>query len=278
MLSYNEERCEYCQKSINPTTNKIENKKSFFQKALDLLAKSANNKTKIPKIKTYKHQIQEAQYTTVTISQIAEHFNTTASIIIHILMEKGFLEKKGKWWVVTSLGQTQGGIQKYNTKTKQKYVIWEDDILENETLIKEINTPKKKTSYQEKMIKGENYEKFIAQIYRDRGYHITEHGKEKGRQDHGIDLIAKKGKEIILIQCKDWNEKTKWKITHEKIKSFQTDARTFVENKPLLRSCKLTARYIVSGNFMHQSAIKHIEEMQKKGKKIDYEIISYKDN
>ncbi len=131
----------------------------------------------------------------------------------------------------------------------------------------------KKTSYKEKIIKGAEYEEYVAKVYRSRGYHVTEYGKKMGKKDHGIDLIAKKEKHLVLIQCKNWEENGKWKITHKDIKVFQSEARLFVENKPLLRNCLLNARYTISGNFIHESAIKHLEEMQKIGKRIDYEII-----
>ena len=76
-----------------------------------------------------------------------------------------------------------------------------------------------------------------------------------------------------MIQCKNWSKDGKWKITHKDIKVFQTEARLFVEDKPLLRGCVLNARYIISGDFIHISAIKHLEDMQKIGKRVDYEII-----
>jgi restriction system protein len=132
---------------------------------------------------------------------------------------------------------------------------------------------KQKTTHKEKIQKGVEYEKFVARVYRSRGYNVTEHGREMGKKDHGIDLIAKKDKEIIFIQCKNWNENGKWKIRHDNIKSFQTDARTFVEQKPIFKNYKLQIRYTLSGDFIHLSAIKHIEEMKKRGKKIDYEIL-----
>ena len=185
------------------------------------------------------------------------------------------IEIKEKWVLSSIKGNFNGARQKYNAQTKMKYVLWEDDVLENEELVRKFKntTQQKRTTQKEKINKGQEYEEYVAKVYRSRGYHVSEYGKQQGLLDHGIDLIAKKGKEIVLIQCKNWNENGKWEIKHKDIKAFQTDARTFVENKPLLRSCLLTARYTISGDFMHQSAIKHIEEMQKLGKRVDYEIV-----
>ena len=211
----------------------------------------------------------------ITTREIAKHFKTTQKNINIIFEELGWIEIKEKWILSTIKGNFNGARQKYNAQTKMKYVLWEDDVLENEELVRKFKntTQQKRTTQKEKINKGQEYEEYVAKVYRSRGYHVSEYGKQQGLLDHGIDLIAKKGKEIVLIQCKNWNENGKWEIKHKDIKAFQTDARTFVEDKPLLRSCLLTARYTISGDFIHQSAIKHIEEMQKLGKRVDYEIV-----
>ena len=250
-------------------------------------AYKTSHKRSMSKVKTmeyamynkYKKQYNQVVGDLITIKDIAKHFKTTQKNITKILEELSWIEIKEKWVLTTIKGNFNGARQKYNTQTKMKYVLWEDDILENEELLKKLKkmTPKKqtsmKTTYKEKIDKGQEYEEYVAKVYRSRGYHVSEYGKQQGVLDHGIDLIAKKQKEIVLIQCKNWNENGKWEIKHKDIKAFQTDARTFVEDKPLLRSCLLTARYTISGNFIHPSAIKHIEEMKKLGKRVDYEIV-----
>jgi len=295
MLTYDESKCDRCgyefpDKKETKYQNtykkpKIINKKkkeNFLIKSLKKIIKDVlkeeidtqqtTEETKPIQKKKLTHKLTQTEQI-LNIQQIAEHFNTTPSKITSTLIELKYIEKSGTWWIVTDLGKTQGGIQKYNAKTKKKYTLWETDILKNPNLRSALAKPQTKTTYKEKIEKGKAYEEYIANHYREKGYHVEEYGKRMGRKDHGIDLIAKKGKEIILIQCKNWKEKGKWKINHEKIKAFQTDARTFVEENPIFRSYQLTARYILSGDFMHPSAIKHIETMQKNGKSIDYEII-----
>jgi len=246
-----------------------------------------SHKQSISKVRTmeyamyneYKKQYNQAVGNLITIKDIAKYFRTTQKNITKIFEELSWIEIKEKWVLTTIKGNFNGARQKYNAQSKMKYVLWEDDILENDELLKKLKKvrPKKhtstKTTYKEKTDKGQEYEEYVAKVYRSRGYHVSEYGKQQGVLDHGIDLIAKKQKEIVLIQCKNWNENGKWKIKHKDIKAFQTDARTFVEDKPLLRSCLLTARYTISGDFIHQSAIKHIEEMKKLGKRVDYEIV-----
>lgn len=273
-----------------------------FHKPYNEKWKNQNNPKPQQSYKTmqaYKDLYNQVVGELITTKEIANHFKTTQKNINMILEELGWIEIKEKWILSTIKGNFNGARQKYNAQTKMKYVLWEDDVLQNEELMKKFkntrvhnikrknyqerkkqnqtcnstNTFKQKTTYTKKLNKGQEYEEYVAKVYRSRGYHVSEYGKQQGRLDHGIDLIAKKGKEIVLIQCKNWNENGKWEIKHKDIKAFQTDARTFVEDKPLLRNCLLTARYTISGDFIHQSAIKHIEEMQKLKKRVDYEII-----
>lgn len=271
---------------IKTSKQSIKNTKKPFHKPYNENWKEKDNlqcKKTYKSSKEYKSQYNEAVGNLITTKDIAKHFKTTQKNIHKILEELSWIEIKEKWVLTTIKGNFNGARQKYNAQSKMKYVLWEDDILVNEELLKKFNRTKAKkktsskaslkTTYKEKIDKGQEYEEYVAKVYRSRGYHVTEYGKQQGLLDHGIDLIAKKQKEIVLIQCKNWNENGKWEIKHKDIKAFQTDARTFVEDKPILRSCLLTARYTISGDFIHQSAIKHIEEMKKLGKRVDYEIV-----
>ena len=52
--------------------------------------------------------------------------------------------------------------------------------------------------------KGNDYERQIGRFYQQQGYKVYFKGIKEGRRDQGIDLIAYKGREAILIQCKNW--------------------------------------------------------------------------
>lgn len=229
----------------------------------------------------------------MTVTQIGKHFDISARTINKIFLELKWIEENGKWKIPTELGKTQGATEKYDNKSKIKYVMWEENILENEAFIDAINktitptqetqqqeeptqetpTQKNKTSYKEKIEKGALYEEFVALIYKANGYTIWEHGKDKGLKDMGIDLIVKKEKKIILIQCKNWNEDGKFKIDHKDIKVFRTEGRDFINKNEIFKGYELHLKYIISGDFIHQSAIYHIEECNQENKNISYEII-----
>lgn len=52
--------------------------------------------------------------------------------------------------------------------------------------------------------KGDDYERQIGRFYQQQGYKVYFKGIKEGRRDQEIDLIAYKGREAILIQCKNW--------------------------------------------------------------------------
>jgi hypothetical protein len=55
---------------------------------------------------------------------------------------------------------------------------------------------------------GALYERYIGYLYEIAGYEVEYYGIFQGREDRGRDLIAKKGNEIIVIQCKNWSQYT----------------------------------------------------------------------
>lgn len=67
----------------------------------------------------------------------------------------------------------------------------------------------KKTNWQI----GRDYELFCGQYYQRKGWEVSYFGMEKKLNDLGRDLIAKKGSEIHIIQCKYWSKE---KLIHEK--------------------------------------------------------------
>ena len=103
---------------------------------------------------------------------------------------------------------------------------------------------------------GALYEEYISDIYRKDGYIVIEHGKEKGVQDGGIDIIAKKEKELLFIQCKDWNIKNKYRIDKKEIQYTRMNVRDYLdEMKPLYKSYDWKIVYVTSDNILVKSAL-----------------------
>lgn len=60
---------------------------------------------------------------------------------------------------------------------------------------------------------GRDYEQYVGYQYRKKGYEVDDCGSYMGLEDLGRDIIAKKGDNILIIQCKYWSSV---KQIHEK--------------------------------------------------------------
>lgn len=60
---------------------------------------------------------------------------------------------------------------------------------------------------------GRDYERYIGYLREQAGATVTYHGIFKGLEDLGRDLLAQRGEEIEVIQCKRW---AKGRVIHEK--------------------------------------------------------------
>ena len=216
-------------------------------------------------ISVFKTIINKPTY--CTVSEIAIYFNISARELNKIFEQLKWAEKQDKWWVATSIGIKNGANQEYNPRNKQKFIKWDSKVKENSELINvvknlknisRINTEKKevkKTSYKEKVKKGTEYEEFIARYYEKLGYYVWEHGKDKGRKDNGIDLIAKKNQEIIFMQCKNWSASSSYKISHKELKSTRQEVSDYIEKNQIFQSYNRRIIYILSNDVLHKSAI-----------------------
>jgi len=214
----------------------------------------------------------------ISIAQLAKQTSIQKQAIEDYLLEKNLIEKKGKWTIPTHIGKKQGIEERYNAKTKMKYVLFPQDFkidMQN-TIQKQQEKEKNKTSYQEKIKKGEEYEAFIAKFFKEQGWVVWEHGKEKGKKDSSIDLVIKKNKHIYFVQCKNWES---WKINHKEVKATRTDIRDYLEKNQFLRDIiknyKMKILYVTSKECLTKGAYKYIEENQDI---LEYKVIPMKDD
>ena len=228
---------------------------------------------------------------------LREHFKVTSKHLHEVLnLLKWITKADKKGWNSTSLGIKKGA--KDGIYMGISYVHWKVDVINNLDLIYAINQSKnnqivtnknsnnihpkinnqkkeevlkpKRMSYKEKKEKGDKYEKFIAIHYKTQGYTIAEHGKDNGVKDGGIDIIAKKGKEILFIQCKNWDANGSKKVEAKDIKYTRQDATDYVEANPVYKMYKHKIIYIMAENVLHGSAYHYI---QKYHEKVEFKII-----
>jgi len=213
---------------------------------------------------------------TLTVSELSKHFNISSRQLNQMFEKLEWIKKENRWWIVTNKGEENGGIQKYNPKNKTKYVKWKPSIKNNHELLELINPNRKKEhinlvhvnkkkkplSYKEKIKKGEEYEKFIAEHFKSQGYTIAEHGKDNGVKDNGIDIIAKMQKNIYFIQCKNWSKESSYKIRDKELKVSRQDAKDYMMKHPLYVNggYKMKLLYITSEDIFHKSALYYAEE------------------
>ena len=88
---------------------------------------------------------------------------------------------------------------------------------------------------------GRDYERYIGWTYERDGYSVYYQGIIKGFDDLGRDLIATKGKEVIVVQCKYW---ARDKTIHEKhvFQLYGTMTSHQIENP----SQKVSGRFVTS--------------------------------
>jgi len=170
-------------------------------------------------------------------------------------------------------------INKKTNNNKENYIITNNNNNNNDNdndndnfeikFETNLNNKPKKTNKE----KGEEYEKFVGNYFENLGYIIKYNGIEKGKKDNSIDLIAIKNNEIILIQCKNWNKNSKYKITHKDIKAFIGDTYTFINENPQYKKYNIKRLFVISNKILDQSAINYIKEHKNI---IKYLLLKYK--
>jgi len=103
----------------------------------------------------------------------------------------------------------------------------------NKSIIDEMQKLKynKKQKIYKKTVKkrvGDNYEREVGKYYESFGYKIIYNGLEKGYLDEGIDIIATNKDKTLLIQCKNWKNKT---VTITEIYKFLENCNKFISKR-----------------------------------------------
>lgn len=198
--------------------------------------------------------------------ELREHFKITSKQLHEILeLLKWATKSEDKGWKATKLGISKGA--KDGVYMGVNYIRWDSKIKKDIGFINavkgfknsiKINTKQTKIIHSNKE-KGDEYEIFIAKHFREQGYTIAEHGIDNGVKDHGIDIIAKKDKDILFIQCKNWSVNHKIKVKDKEIKVTRQDVQDYKEKHPLYTMYKTKIIYIMSENVLHGSGYHYIQ-------------------
>lgn len=79
---------------------------------------------------------------------------------------------------------------------------------------------------------GREYERYVGYLYETAGFTVEFHGAVKGFDDLGRDLIAKRGSEVHIVQCKNWATR---RVIHDKHIShlFGTAVEYYLDNNQM---------------------------------------------
>jgi len=202
----------------------------------------------------------------IKVSDIAKHFQITARQLNEIFGLLKWSMREDKNWIATELGKSKGAEQ-INFRGS-KSIHWDSKIKNDFELINAIKTFKdsekveinkndknininEKMTKREKKEKGDLYEEFISNHFRTQGYTIAEHGKDNGVKDHGIDIIAKKDRKVLFIQCKNWSAKSSRKIKSDDMKIARQNAQDYKIKNPVYEMYDMKILYVISENVLH---------------------------
>ncbi|WP_339398106.1 hypothetical protein [Tolypothrix sp. LEGE 11397] len=73
--------------------------------------------------------------TLISATKISERLGVSRNAINPILAELGLLDKVQNGWIATNLGLNFGGVQKYDDKGKKPYVVWTEEIFNNQIFL-----------------------------------------------------------------------------------------------------------------------------------------------
>ncbi|MFY9089231.1 restriction endonuclease [Arcobacter aquimarinus] len=92
---------------------------------------------------------------------------------------------------------------------------------------------------------GSIYESFISKKYVDLGYEVLLNGINKSFDDGGIDIIATKDNNVVLIQCKNWILSNSYKINQKDLRAFIGDCFLYIKKNKYFDK-KISYHFIVS--------------------------------
>lgn len=107
--------------------------------------------------------------------------------------------------------------------------------------------------------KGHDFERYVAEHYKSNGYEVLLNGIVHGKKDNGIDVICNKNNELILIQCKNWKENSKYKVTHIILKAFIGCCSEYIIKNQLFNK-EVVFHFVTSNNILDASAKKYLAE------------------
>jgi restriction system protein len=147
----------------------------------------------------------------------------------------------------------------------------QNEILEIPTYLRNKKRTEAKKRHFDNMNKGLNYEIQICDFLKSHNYEINPNGLYKGKKDKGIDIVARKKHQILLIQCKNWKREGR-KIKHKDLKEFIGNCEIYKSKMDFDEKKTIVNVFITSNYILDKSAEYFIKENEKL---IKYRVIEY---
>jgi Holliday junction resolvase len=136
---------------------------------------------------------------------------------------------------------------------------------------------KKKTAVKERYLnnvnKGLDFEIQICDMLKSHNYEINPNGLYSGRADKGIDIVARRKKQILLIQCKNWKSDGR-KIKQKDLKEFIGNCEIYKSKMNFDSDKSILNVFITSNYILDKGAEYFIKENEKilKYRVVEYQI------
>ncbi|MCK5854798.1 MAG: hypothetical protein KAG56_06215 [Sulfurovaceae bacterium] len=116
-----------------------------------------------------------------------------------------------------------------------------------------------------KEIHNYDYSTFIANYYRSKNYTVWEYSKERNLINHPLNLVTKREKDILLIECRS----NITKITLDNLLEFEQTGIEFVAQYALFKNYNIIYLCICSEDRFSEEALTYIVD----NSHISYEIL-----
>jgi hypothetical protein len=177
-------------------------------------------------------------------------------------------KERYSWFVISDkLNQGKAVFNSSNRKKKINYRQWKSNRQEEQEITELITTI---NEFLDVAQNSDDYKSFVANYYKVQGYTVWEYSKDREiPNSEKLNLVLKKSKEIILVQCKN----NKINIDKEQVIDFEAQSEAFLGEHQIFKNYNIRLRYTMAGLFLEEDAYEYIKQHSDT---IDYDIVKEK--
>jgi len=178
-----------------------------------------------------------------------------------LLIALNIKKEQYSWFVVPNKLNQGYAVFRPSKNKKITYKQWEENQEEEREITELISTI---NEFLEICETSHEYKAFVANYYKKQGYTVWECSTDM--EDNRLDLVLKKSKNILLVECRNCNTN----IDMEQIHNFEAQAEKFLEENQIFKDYTIKLRYTMASLLLEEEAYEYIKAHSDK---IDYDII-----